>query len=118
MKTKTAYKNHQRLFELIRNNKNADKVIYEISKRAKTPNCSIYLSQEYDQKIISIILDFNRSDNCPNIKFILSSDSQYLAIKGSSFGKMSYDDLVKFLTESKKEAMEIITEINIEMAFD
>jgi hypothetical protein len=118
MKNNTSYKNYQRLFDLIKNNKNADEVIFEMTKRNKNQNCSIYLNQEYGTDIISIILNFNQDNNNPDLQFILSSSSPHLKIKGSSFGEILYEDFIKFLEKCQKEAIKIITDINIQMAFD
>ena len=77
----TIYRNHEKLFELIKNNKNARKIGYEISYKEHYKNCIIYINKQ-ENNIIDIELVFNsKKYKYPDITFILSSDSNRLKIK-------------------------------------
>ena len=111
----TIYRNHERLFELIKNNKNARKIGYELSYKEHYKNCIIYIDKE--NSIIDIELKFvDDSPKFPTISFILSSDSNKLKIKSQSFNEIEYKSYIEYIQIHQEIAMHILREINIAMA--
>ena len=110
----TIYRNHERLFELIKNNKNARKIGYELSYKEHYKNCIIYIDKE--NSIIDIELKFvDDSPKFPTISFILSSDSKKLKIKSQSFNEIEYKSYIEYIQIHQETAMHILREINIAM---
>jgi hypothetical protein len=111
----TIYRNHKKLFELIKNNKNVKDIAYNMSYKECYKNCIIYIDKE-ENNLIDIELKFGGNEqNYPEIIFILSSDSEKLKIKSSSFNQISYKEYIKFIESYQQMAMHILREINIAM---
>ena len=112
----TIYRNHEKLFELIKNNKNARKIGYEISYKEHYKNCIIYINKQ-ENNIIDIELVFNyKKYKYPDITFILSSDSNRLKIKSQSFNEIEYKSYIDYIQSHQETAMQILREINIAMS--
>ena len=112
----TIYRNHEKLFELIKNNKNARKIGYEISYKEHYKNCIIYINKQ-ENNIIDIELVFNsKKYKYPDITFILSSDTNRLKIKSQSFNEIEYKSYIDYIQSHQETAMQILREINIAMS--
>lgn len=112
----TIYRNHERLFEFIKNNKNARKIGYEMSYKEHYKNCIIYIEKR-TESLIDIELVFNsKKYKYPDITFILSSDSNKLKIKSQSFNEIEYKSYISYIEEYQQIAMQILREINIAMS--
>ncbi len=117
---KTTYGNYKNLFELIRTNKNADKIIFGLPKKMGKSGWAIYLNKEYGDDKMTINLSFNNDRIRPNFQFILSCNNPDLEIivSSSSDGRIFYDEFIEVMQKHKKEALKILMQLNLEMAFD
>ena len=81
---------------------------------------AIYLNKEYGDDKMSINLSLNNDRIRPNFQFILSCNNPDLEIivSSSSDGRIFYDEFIKVMEKHKKEALEILMQLNLEMAFD
>lgn len=112
----TIYRNHEKLFELIKNNKNARKIGYKMSYKEHYKNCIIYIDKQ-ENNIIDIELKFvDDSPKFPTISFILSSDNENLKIKSSSFNEIEYKSYIEYIQNYQETAIQILREINIAMS--